>query len=46
MLAALNQQIVSNLEALAIGWIAVAGEVSAPKPAAARDRRRKKVAKA
>jgi hypothetical protein len=46
MLAALNPQIVADLDALAIGWIAVAaGELpqpSSPKPGRARQRRRKK----
>jgi hypothetical protein len=46
MLAALNPQIVADLDALAVGWIAVAaGELpqpSSPKPGRARQRRRKK----
>jgi len=48
MLAALNPQIVAELDALAIGWIAAAVEPptpSSPKPARARERRRKKTPK-
>jgi hypothetical protein len=48
MLAALNPQIVADLDALKAGWIAVAGEAPAPslpKPAPARARRRKKTPK-
>jgi hypothetical protein len=48
MLAALNPQIVADLDALASGWIAVAGEPPPPsssKPARARERRRKKTPK-
>jgi len=48
MLAALNPQIVADLDALANGWLAVAGEPPPPsssKPARARERRRKKTSK-
>ena len=48
MLAALNPQIVADLDALASGWIAVATEAprpAAPKPERARERRRKKTPK-
>jgi hypothetical protein len=48
MLAALNPQIVADLDALAIGWIAAAVEpppLSSPKPARARARRRNKTPK-
>jgi hypothetical protein len=48
MLAALNPQIVADLDALASGWLAVAGEPPPPsssKPARTRERRRRKTPK-
>ena len=48
MLAALNPQIVADLEALANGWILFAGApapASSPKPGRARQRRRNKTPK-
>jgi hypothetical protein len=48
MLAALNPQIVAELEALANGWIVFVGEptpASLPKPGRVRQRRRNKTPK-